>query len=91
MIFNFFFFKQKRHSDPKVNCLYIVKYHHYQKGKKRNGKKMVKKMVIKAFHYMLKDEGNHEISIPISLKYATQIIIIICLWKQRLADPKIIL
>ena len=40
---------------------------------------MVKKMVIKAFHYMLKDEGNHEVSIPISLKYATQIIIIICL------------
>ena len=39
---------------------------------------------------MLRDEGNHEVSIPISLKYATQIIII-CLWKQRLADPKIIL
>lgn len=48
-------------------------------------------MVIKAFHYLLKDEGNHEVSIPISLKYATQIIIIICLWKQRLADPKTIL
>ena len=87
MIFNFFL--TKRHSDPKVNYLYIVKYH--QKGKKRNGKKMVRKMVIKAFHYMLKDEGNHEVSIPISLKYATQIIIIICFWKQRLADPKIIL
>ena len=48
-------------------------------------------MVIKGFHYMLKDEGNHEVPIPIPLKYATQIIIIICLWKQRLADPKIIL
>ena len=48
-------------------------------------------MVIKAFHYLLKDKENPEVSIPISLKYATQMIIIICLWKQRLADPKIIL
>ena len=47
-------------------------------------------MVMKAFHYLLKDEGNPEVSNPISLKYATRIIII-CLWKQRLADPKIIL
>lgn len=39
---------------------------------------MLKKMVMKAFHYLLKDDGNPEVSNPISLKYATQIIIIIC-------------
>ena len=54
-----------------------------QKNTKRERREMarkcLKKMVIKAFHYLLKDEGNHEVSIPISLKYATQIIIIICL------------
>ena len=33
---------------------------------------------MKAFHYLLKDDGNPEVSNPISLKYATQIIIIIC-------------
>ena len=33
----------------------------------------------KSFSLYAKGEGNREVSIPISLKYATQIIIIICL------------
>lgn len=42
---------KKRHSDPKVNCLYTEKY---QKGKKRNGKKMLLKNGNKSFSLFAK-------------------------------------
>ena len=86
--FLIFFFNEK---DIVILKLIVFIQKNTKRERREMARKCLKKMVIKAFHYLLKDEGNHEVSIPISLKYATQIIIIICLWKQRLADPKIIL
>ena len=86
--FLIFFFNEK---DIVILKLIVFIQKNTKRERREMARKCFKKMVIKAFHYLLKDEGNHEVSIPISLKYATQIIIIICLWKQRLADPKIIL
>ena len=86
--FLIFFFNEK---DIVILKLIVFIQKNTKRERREMARKCLKKMVIKAFHYLLKDEGNHEVSIPISLKYANQIIIIICLWKQRLADPKIIL